>query len=97
MKKALSILFILYLMMSCAARPPLTPEMQRISSVTDTSSCQFIRHMYTETQPYNLAYYLILNTHNAGGDSYKVISSNTQMVAGVNIMMTNFEVYKCRQ
>ena len=52
--------------------------------------------MYTETTPYDLTYYLKLNTYNAGGDSYKIIATNSQMVMGLNVLMTNFEVYKCK-
>jgi hypothetical protein len=74
----------------------LSPEMQRISSVSDTTNCRFVKSMYIETQPHTLIYYVTLNTHDAGGDSYKIISTNNQMVMGVNIMMINFEIYKCK-
>ena len=79
----------------CASRQ-LTPEMERISSVSDTTNCQFIKNMYVETQPHNMIHYVQLNTGNAGGDSYKIIATNNQIVSGINIMMVNFEVYKCK-
>ena len=92
----LEILGMGVLFIGCAGRQPLSPEMQRISSVSDTNNCKFLQTMYTETQPYNLTYYLKLNTYNAGGDSYKIIATNSQMVMGLNVLMTNFEVYKCK-
>lgn len=74
----------------------LTPEMERISSVSDTTNCKFIKSMYTETQSYNMIKYVQLNTSNAGGDSYKIITATDEMVMGVNIRKVNFEVYKCK-
>jgi len=94
MKKIILLLSCL-LFVACASRQ-LTPEMERIQSVSDTSKCQFIRSMYTETQGYNMLHYVKLNTGNAGGDSYKIISTNSERVQGVNIIMVNFEVYKCK-
>jgi len=94
MKKSLIILLVIFLC-SCASRQ-LTPEMEYISSVSDTSKCKFIRNMYCETQPHTMIHYVKLNTGNAGGDSYKIISTNNQIISGINVMMINFEVYKCR-
>jgi len=73
-----------------------TPEMEKISSVSDTTNCKFIKSMYTETQSYNMIKYVQLNTSNAGGDSYKIITATDEMVMGVNIRKVNFEVYKCK-
>ena len=97
MKKYVIILLIIFFVIGCAGgNRYLPPEGEKISSVADTSKCQFIKNMYTETQPYNMVHYVKLNTYNAGGDSYKIIATNNQMVMGINIMMVNFEVYKCK-
>jgi hypothetical protein len=93
--KRIGLIALALLLSGCASRQ-LTPEMERITSVSDTSGCRFVQKMYTETQPYNMIHYVQLNTGNAGGDAYKIIATNNQMVMGVNVMMVNFEVYKCR-
>ena len=91
----LSVLVSSIVFIGCAGHT-LTPEMQSITSVSDTANCKFVQSMYIETQPQTLTYYLKLNTHDSGGDSYKIISTNNQMIMGVNVMMTNFDIYKCK-
>lgn len=92
----LSTIAVSLVLIGCGGRQPLPPELQRISSVSDTSKCQLVDTMYTETTPYDLTYYLKLNTNNAGGDSYKIIATNSEVRMGLNVLMTNFEVYKCK-
>jgi hypothetical protein len=102
-KSLLLVLVTIFLFIGCRytgaelmGRPQSSPEQASISSISDTTKCAFIKSAYVETQPHTLNYYLKKNVYNAGGDSYKIISSNTQMVSGINIMMTNFEIYKCK-
>ena len=103
-EKSLLLIFVtVFLFIGCrytgaelTGRPQSPPEQESISSISDMTKCTFIKSSYIETQPHNLNYYLKKNVYNAGGDSYKIISSNTQMVSGINIMMTNFEIYKCK-
>ena len=94
MKKIIALALLFF--MGCAGRH-LTPEMEAISSVSDTSKCKFISSLYVETRPQTMQHYVKLNTGNAGGDSYKIISTNNQIVSGINIMMVNFEAYKCKE
>ena len=97
MKKLFVIGIVILALLGCAGRQPLSPEMQRVSSVSDTHNCKFIKVLYMEIIfPHTLPYYLSRNAYNAGGDSYKIISTNNQTVMGMNIMMVNFEVYKCK-
>jgi hypothetical protein len=93
---ALVVVLTVLVFAGCAMSPKLTPEMQKISSVSDTSNCKFIKHVYIETQASNMIDYVQLNTGNAGRDSYKIISTADEMVMGMNIRKVNFEVYKCR-
>lgn len=75
----------------------LTPEMERITSVTDPSKCKFIRNMVITTQPHNMMRYLQYNTGKAGGDSYKVINATNQsLLVKDDVVMTSFEIYKCK-
>jgi hypothetical protein len=80
----------------CAMKPQLTPGMEKISSVSDTSNCKFIKHVYVETQSGNMIEYVQLKTGNAGGDSYKIITATDENVGGMYIRKVNFEVYKCK-
>lgn len=108
MKKKIITAFVIALMVSmifigCSgpqslipSNRPISPAMQNISSVSDTTHCKFIRSLYIEVQPSSLNYYVAFNTEKFGGDSYKIISTNNEMVMGVNIMMVNFEIYKCK-
>jgi hypothetical protein len=91
----LSILVIIIMLLGCATRK-LTPEMEQISAVSDTKSCKFIKNTSTEAHPKEMIYYIKLTTSDAGGDSYKIISTDTQKVSGVNTVMVKFEVYKCK-
>ena len=46
--------------------------------------------------PQRMNYFVTLNTHAEGGDSYKILSTGNERVSGMNLMQVNFEVYKCR-
>ena len=97
MKMILAIAFVLCLSLSaCASRQPV-PGMENITSVTDPKDCKFVRNMYCESRASQMIYYVQLNAAHAGGDSYKIISVNTEMVMGLPVQMINFEVYKCRE
>ena len=95
MKKTI-LLFICIAFLGCGNRGQLSPEGSKISSVSDTSKCQFIKNMYCEARASTMIYYVQLNTEQAGGDSYKIINVSNEHAGGVNIQMINFEVYKCK-
>jgi len=89
------------MMVGCGGKwawsPQLSPEQQKISSVSDTSKCSFIKAAYLEVaDPSRLNYFVTLNTYKAGGDAYKIISTSTEKVSGFNLMQVNFEIYKCK-
>lgn len=95
--KKIIVIVVLAMLLGCAGRQPLSPEMQRVSSVVDTHNCIFIRAMYMEIMfQHTLTYYLSRNVYNAGGDSYKIISTKTDRVFGTDITGINFEIYKCK-
>ena len=95
MKKLLC-LFAVILLIGCGARPQLSPEGYKISSVTDTTKCQFIKPAYFEARASTMTYYAQVNTELAGGDSYKIINVASEYSAGVNIQMVNIVVWKCK-
>lgn len=74
----------------------ITPESGRVSSVSDTTKCSFIKSQYMQAMPYNMMQGVQQNTLNAGGDSYKIISTSSTKAIGVDMVQVNFEVYKCR-
>jgi hypothetical protein len=96
------IVVCLLVLMGCgggkwAMNPTMSPEQERISSVSDASKCTFIKAMFIEVAaPHRMNYFVTLNTHAAGGDSYKILSTGNERVSGMNLMQVNFEVYKCR-
>lgn len=95
--KKLIFLFAVILLFGCASRQ-LSPEGYKITSVNDTSKCQFIQNGYTEVAiAANLTYYIQLNTERAGGDSYKIINTSQEKVSGMNIFEANFEIWKCKE
>ena len=80
-----------------ALNPTLSPEQQKISSVSDASKCAFINHDFIEVAaPHRMNYFVTLGTLEAGGDSYKIISTSTEKVSGANLMQVNYEIYKCK-
>ena len=75
----------------------MNPEKQRMSSVSDTANCKFIKTMTFQTMPRNMIHYLTLNTYDAGGDTYKIINTRRKsLLPGKEILIVNFEVYKCK-
>lgn len=98
MKKIFTLFFILEIfLVGCAGRQ-LSDEGYKITSVSDTSNCEFVRAMTTTTQPHNIIYYVQLNTERSGGDSYKILTTTSQSLLVRNdAVITNFEVWKCRK
>ena len=101
MKKILIVISILividFIFSGCAARQ-LTPEELKISSVSDTSNCKFIKADNFYASPQTLDYWLKVYTHDAGGSAYKIINSATDyyLLGGIKGLYVNFEVYKCK-
>lgn len=96
MKRSIFYSVIVAIFLVGCAPTPLPPEIAKVSSVSNSDNCKFIQNMYIETQPHTLTHYVKRNTYDTGGDSYKIISTNNQMIMGVNVMMVNFEIYKCK-
>lgn len=88
------VLLILFLLLGCANRQ-LSDSGYKISSVSDTSKCEFIKSTYFEARASTLTYYAQLNTERAGGNSYKILNVASERAAGVNIQMVNIEIYNC--
>lgn len=80
----------------------LTPEMTRIASLNDPAGCKHLADMVVFTRPDDLLQSLQYKTSTAGGDSYRVTSSEShqvQSLVGLNrhdVATTTFEIYKCR-
>ncbi len=74
----------------------ITQGSRRVSSVSDTSQCKFIESRYMQAMPYNMMQGVQQNALNAGGDSYKIISTSSTKAIGVDMVQVNFEIYKCR-
>lgn len=89
------VLMVLLVFFGCA--PRMTPEMQRVSSVSDTSKCHFITMLNILPQSFEmvgqLKYYTVAN----GGDSFKIISTANQRIGAMDgFIATTFEIYKCK-
>jgi hypothetical protein len=76
----------------------LPPEAeQSITSVSDTSKCTYIKNEYIESRASVMIHYVKLNVYNAGGDSYKIISTGQENIGNmVNAQLINFEIWKCK-
>jgi hypothetical protein len=95
MKKILCLLFV-FALVACAT-PQMTPDMQKVTPITDTDKCQFIKTVYFEvSHPSKMHYYAALNTTKAGGDSSKILSTGDDRAFGVKIQMVNIAIYKCK-
>ena len=95
MKKIFALFLCLWL--SGCAGVQLTPEMQRISSVSDTSKCTFITNFTVTTEPHNMMQYVQYNTSVLGGDAYKILATTNQKIGRIDgFLATTFEVYKCK-
>jgi uncharacterized protein YcfL len=96
MKKISVVLFVILLLIGCGSHHQLSPEGYKISSITDTSKCQFVKNAYFEARASTMIYYAQVNTEMAGGDSYKILNISNEYAMGVNIQMVNIEVWKCK-
>jgi len=97
--KNLCLILMLLVLVACAGTLP--PEAQKISSVSDTSKCTFIKNDVVDTmQPYKQIFFVQRVTYNAGGDSYKILSTSDYAVPGLSnsrSYMINFEIWKCKK
>jgi hypothetical protein len=75
----------------------LPPEGEKITTASDTTGCKFIKNVYFEARGQTLVHYAQLNTYNAGGDTYKIVSNTQERVMGTTIHMVNIEVWKCKK
>jgi len=73
------------------------PEGEKITTASDTTGCKFIKNVYFEARGQTLVHYAQLNTYNAGGDTYKIVSNTQERVMGTTIHMVNIEVWKCKK
>jgi len=93
--KKIIVAVLLVALVGCV--PRMTPEMQRVSSVSDTSKCRFITMLNIMPQSFEmvgqLKYYTVAN----GGDSFKIISTANQRIGAMDgFISTTFEIYKCK-
>jgi len=105
--RKIALVILVFALIGCAGLQ-LSPEAQRVISVTNTTGCQFIKDMYIETYyPESLTYTLQWHTYNAGGDAYQIISqvkftnfpgpfSKKFSMSDEKAMTTHFEIYKCK-
>ena len=72
----------------------------KISSISDTSKCTFIKNDYVDTmRPSKKFYFVQVRTHKAGGDAYKILSTNDEAVPGLlnsRTYLVHFEIWKCK-
>ena len=95
MKKIFCLLFVLVL--TACATAQMTPEQQNVTRISETNNCKFIKTAYFEvSDPSEKHYYAAKITANAGGDSYKTLTSVKDMAVGVEMGMTNIAIYKCK-
>jgi hypothetical protein len=95
MKKILCLLFVLVL--AACATPQMSPDQQNVAPISETNSCKFIKTAYFEvSHPAKMHYYAALNTTNAGGDSYKILTTGNDMALGMKILTVNIAIYKCK-
>jgi hypothetical protein len=92
--KKIALVFMLLALVACATEKRYLPpqEEQKITSVSDTSKCQFIKKDVSKSWPEAMVKKIKLNVYYAGGDSYKIISTDTSM----NATVVNFEIWKCK-
>jgi uncharacterized lipoprotein NlpE involved in copper resistance len=95
MSKYFVLLMLLLFVLSGCANRQLSPSGHKISSVSDTSKCEFIKNTYFEARASTIAYYAQLNTERAGGNAYKILNVASERAAGINIQMVNIEIYNC--
>jgi len=77
---------------------PLPEYLQDVRSLSpNEADCKFIKSLYIEVRDQTLDYYLAKKTRQFGGNSYKIISTSHELVMGENILMVNFEIYKCEE
>ena len=104
--KTFIICIIFLLLVGCASTkdfnfitgPKVTPEMERVEPVSDTSKCKFIKTVYFEvSHPAWMHSYAAKNVIAAGGDSYKILNNTNDIAAGMKILGTNIAIYKCRE
>lgn len=95
MKKTFCLLFVLVL--TACATPQMTPEQQNVTRISETNNCKFIKTVYFEvSHPSKKHYYAAKITANAGGDSYKTLTSAKDMAVGVKMATANIAIYKCK-
>ena len=96
------ILYLLVVLVSACSTPPMTPAQQNVAPISNTNNCRFITTAYFEvSHPSRMHYYAAKNTANAGGDSYKILTSGEDysgrsigLIAPINT--TNIAIYRCR-
>ena len=107
MKKILFILFITALLSACATTkdfnwitgPVVTPEMEKVVPISDTNACRFIKAEYFEiSQPSWIMKWAARVTVAAGGDAYKIITTNAKPAfGGIVIHSVNIAIYRCKE
>jgi hypothetical protein len=75
---------------------PLPEPLQEVRSLgPNETGCAFVRSLYIEVRDQTMNYYVARNTVKFGGNRYRITNTSHEFVMGVNILMVNFEIYKC--
>lgn len=93
--KKISVLAMAVFALSGCAAPKLTHEQNLVRSISESNGCEFLTAAYMESRPQTLQHYLKIQTDRKGGNAYKLISTSNTVVMGSNVVMANYEVYKC--
>lgn len=74
----------------------MTPEEQRVHTVSDTSGCQFISTATIEEAAQHVHTYIKKNVVASGGDAYKVLSSEEgRDFSGIVTGRVTYETWNC--
>lgn len=98
--KKITLVFMLLALVACTGGKSniLPPEGEQISEVSDTRQCTFIKNAFAKGMAgLNLTRNIQLNTYNAGGDAYKIVSVSNERKGTVDIMVAKFQVWKCKR
>ena len=98
--KKIALVFMLLALAACTSGKSyiLPPEGEQIAEVSDTRRCTFIKKSSARGMAgVNLTRNIQLTVYNAGGDSYKIISTNNERKGTVDVTVAKFQVWKCKQ
>ena len=88
--------FAAVLFLAACSGPTLTPEAQRVHSITDTTGCEYLLTEPFTGAPATVHDYIKQRVVNHGGNAYKVLSSNPDSAWSHNdVDRVTYEVWRC--